>query len=601
MTPKVLSRSMPDDDTVNDYLTDCSDGDGADRAASRMPVSVHSARTPVALSLASAWLAACGGGGSSDSSAPAANPPAAPVPGPVAGPAPVPNPTTKEAARFMSQASLGATEPDLLKLQTDGYDAWLDQQIALSTDTSRWDWLLANGYNVEANVNGEQGLDSGLWRKLIASPDTLRQRLTIAWSEIFVVGATVNGNFRQFQCAGYMDLLEQNVFGNYRAMLEAVTLNVSMGLWLNTLGNKKENTATGQVPDENYAREVMQLFSLGLYKLNLDGTPMLDSKGQPIETYTQADITGLSYVFTGWTYGQTRVSTDASYVRVPMALPIAANHSAKEKSFLGVTIPAGTDGIKSMKTALDTIANHPNVAPFISKQLIQRLVCSNPSPAYVGRVAAVFNNNGQGVRGDLKAVMRAVLLDTEARDESKLADPTWGKVREPMLRFVQWARTFKATSASSLWSIGNTSDPATRLGQSPMRSPSVFNFFRPGYVPPNSELGNRGLLAPELQLTNESSTIGYINYMQSVVSTGTGTANDVKSVYADWLVLANDVNALVDKVALLLSASQLSADTIAKIRTAVASITVASDSDRLRRVQAAVLLVMASTEYIVQK
>jgi uncharacterized protein (DUF1800 family) len=435
-----------------------------------------------------------------------------------------------------------------------------------------------------------------LWRKLIASPDTLRQRITIALSEIFVVAATVNSNYRQFAAAAYMDVLEQYAFGNYRALLEAVTLNPAMGLWLNMLGNRKEDPATGRVPDENYAREVMQLLTIGIYRLNPDGTTVTQN-GKAVETYDQNDILGLARVFTGWTYGVTRTNTNPEHMRVPMIL-LASNHSSLEKKFLGVTIAAGTDGVTSLKIALDTLANHPNVGPFIGRQLIQRLVTSNPSAAYVGRVAAVFNNNGAGVRGDLKAVIKAVLLDTEALDDTKLTVAEWGKLREPMLRYVQWARTFKASSPTDQWNIGNTSDPSTRFGQSPFRSPSVFNFFRPGYVPPNTSIGAKQLVAPELQITNESSTIGYINYLQQAVSTGIG---EVKSVYSDYLALASDVNALVDRVALLLSGAQLSSTTINQIRAAVNSIAGVSDADRTRRVQATVLLVMTSNEYLVQK
>ncbi len=565
--------------------------------------SLTEARLPrVALTgaaLTSAWLAACGGGGdaSTEGGASASTPtPSAAAPtGAPASTGDLPLPTEKQAARFLSQASLGALPEDLEKLKTNGYSAWIDEQFALPTDTSRWDWLVANNY-LSTAANGNLGLDNLLWRKLIASPDTLRQRITIALSEIFVVAATVNSNYRQFATAAYMDLLEQHAFGNYRALLEAVTLNPAMGLWLNMLGNRKEDPVTGRVPDENYAREVMQLFTIGIYHMNPDGTTVVQS-GKPAETYDQTDILGLARVFTGWTYGVVRTNTNPEHIRAPMAL-IPANHSAQEKKFLGVTISAGTDGIASLKLALDTLANHPNVGPFIGRQLIQRLVTSNPSAAYIGRVSASFNNNGTGVRGDLKAVIKAVLLDTEALDERNLTVPEWGKLREPMLRYVQWARTFKATSPTGQWNIGNTSDPSTRFGQSPFRSPSVFNFFRPGYVPPNTSIGAKQLVAPELQITNESSTIGYVNYLQQAVSTGIG---EVKSVYTDYLALAADVNALVDRLVLLLSGAQLSSTTVNQIRAAVSSIAGVSDADRLRRIQASVLLVMSCNEYLIQK
>ena len=547
--------------------------------------------------LTSLWLAACGGGdGNTDAgSPPPSAPPAAGAPPAATPPAALPLPNEKQAARFLGQASLGALPEQIERLKTGGYTAWLDEQFVLTSDISRWDWLVANNY-LATNPAGSAGLDNLLWRKLIASPDTLRQRVTIALSEIFVVAATVNSNYRQFATAAYMDLLETHAFGNFRSMLEAISLNPAMGLWLNMLGNRKEDPATGRVPDENYAREIMQLFTIGLYKLNPDGSTLIEN-GKPAETYDQSDILGLARVFTGWTYGVTRTNTNPEHMRAPMQL-VAANHSTLEKKFLGVTLAAGTDGITSLKVALDTLANHPNVGPFIGRQLIQRLVTSNPSAAYIGRVTAAFNNNGAGVRGDMKAVLKAILLDPEALDESKLTQPEWGKLREPMLRYVQWARTFKASSPTDQWNIGNTSDPATRFGQSPFRSSSVFNFFRPGYVPPNTSLGSRQLVAPELQITNESSTIGYVNFLQTAISTGVG---EVKSAYSDYLVLASDTNALIDRIALLLSGAQLSSATINQIRSAVNTIPAVTDADRLRRVQAAVLLVMASNEYLVQK
>ena len=555
------------------------------------------------VSLASVWLAACGGGGDGGSEPIGAAPAPGATPAPGAGappsatpsPAVLPLPTEKQAARFLSQASLGALPEDVESLKSNGYAAWIEAQFVLPSDTSRWDWLVANNY-LSTNPAGSLGLDNLLWRKLIASPDTLRQRVTIALSEIFVVAATVNSNYRQFATAAYMDLLEQYAFGSFRSMLEAITLNPAMGLWLNMLGNRREDPATGRVPDENYAREVMQLFTIGIFKLNPDGSTVIEN-GKPAETYSQNDILGLARVFTGWTYGVPRTNTNPEHMRAPMSL-VAANHSTLEKKFLGVTIPAGTDGVASLKIALDTLANHPNVGPFIGRQLIQRLVTSNPSASYIGRVSAAFNNNGGGVRGDMKAVIRAVLLDAEALDDGKLTVPEWGKLREPMLRYVQWARTFKATSPTGQWNIGNTSDPSTRFGQSPFRSPSVFNFFRPGYVPPNTSIGAKQLVAPELQITNESSTIGYVNYLQTAISTGIG---EVRSAYSDYLALAADVNALVDRVALLLSGAQLSSATINQIRAAVSTIAGVTEADRLRRVQSAVLLVMASAEYLVQK
>lgn len=508
-------------------------------------------------------------------------------------------PSDAEAARFLLQAGLVATAADITRVKTLGYGGWIDEQMAMAFSQSRWDWLVAQGYNDPTRFRQIQaGLDNMIWRKLIASPDHLRQRIVLALSEIFVISpAGLPVGWRQFICAAYLDLLEANCFGTFRALLEAVTLSCGMGVYLNMRGNQKEDPATGRLPDENYAREVLQLFSIGLQELNADGTPRRNASGQPIETYDQSTVTGLARVFTGWDFATTGplLSAAPDRMRLPMTF-FPSRHSTATKTFLGVTVAAGTDGRSALRVALDTIANHRNVGPFISRQLIQRLVTSNPSPAYVARIAAVFDNNGRGVRGDLKAVIRALLLDPEAR--SVPTTPEAGKVREPVLRFVQWARTFGATSPTNQWNIGDTTDASRRLGQSPLRAASVFNFFRPGYVPPNSALGARGLVAPELQITNESSVVGYANFMQAVIPAGVG---EVRAIYTAELPFASDASALTERYAILLAGGGLSATTKASIARAVGSIAATTDAGRLNRIYAAILLVMCSPEYIVQK
>ncbi|RYF37105.1 MAG: DUF1800 family protein, partial [Comamonadaceae bacterium] len=254
------------------------------------------------------------------------------------------------------------------------------------------------------------------------------------------------------------------------------------------------------------------------------------------------------------------------------------------------------------RTALDTLFNHPNVGPFFGKQMIQRLVTSNPSPAYVARVSAAFNNNGSGVRGDLGAVFAAILLDDEARGPQGLTQPAWGKLREPMVRFAQWARTFGLVSLADTWKIGELSNPATQLGQSPLRSASVFNFFRPGYVPPSTALAASKSVAPEFQIVTESSVGGYLNYMQNAIRNGLGS--DLQPAYTAELALVTDAAALVARLNLLLCANQLSAATAATIVAALNATPITASSNdgaRRNRVAAAVLMVMASAEYLVQK
>jgi uncharacterized protein (DUF1800 family) len=474
------------------------------------------------------------------------------------------------------------------------------EEFAKPPSPGNWDWLVSKGIHLDPDAATiAMGVDSQVWQRLLSATDGLRQRVALALSEIFVVGFDgISGPYKQFKLAGYWDLLAANAFGSCRTLLEEVTLNPAMGSYLNTAGNQKEDAATGRQPDENYAREVMQLFTIGLLELNPDGTPRLDTHGQPIETYTQDTVTNLARVFTGWKNDAPRSGdTTPEFVRRPMALN-SRQHSALAATFLGATVPANTDGAAALATALNTLANHPNVGPFIGRQLIQRLVTSNPSAAYVGRVAAAFDNNGLGARGDLKAVLRAVLLDEEARSDANRTNPQFGKLREPMLRFIQWARVFNATSLSGNWAAGNTSDAGKSLGQSPQRSASVFNYFRPGYVPPNTPIATGGLVAPEFQITNESSVAGYLNYMLTAIGSG---HNDIRPGYAAELALAGDAAALVERLNRLLCAGQLSEATRSLITTTITGMPGSGTTDKTQRVQAAVMLVMASPDYLVQR
>ena len=506
--------------------------------------------------------------------------------------------TEAQAARFLVQASTGATRADLDRVRTIGFAGWLDEQFSMPRGQTRWDWLVHKGYDAATYRNGQNGFDAAAWRQLIAAPDTLRQRVTLALSEIVVVGLDgVNTAWRAFAGAAWLDLLESHAFGNLRALLQDVSKSLQMGVYLTYRGNAKANAATGTMPDENYARELMQLFTIGLVELQDDGTPRLVA-GQPVETYGQDDITGLARVFTGWDQDLAGGNTDRpEYHRRPM-IQVAARHETGAKTFLGVTVPAGTPAAASLTAALDRLFAHPNIGPFWSLQLIQRLVTSNPSPGYVQRVARVFGDDGQGVRGNLRAVVRAILLDDEARSDAALSSTTAGKLREPILRLTAWARAFGATSPSDAWAIGITSNPGTALGQSPLRSPSVFNFFRPGYAPPGSALSARGLVAPEFQIANESSVVGYLNYMQTTIANGRG---DVRADYTSWLPLADDPPALVARLDVLLAAGQLEPATRTLVTTTVGAMATGSDAARRNRLHAAILLVMASPEFLVPR
>ena len=330
-------------------------------------------------------------------------------------------------------------------------------------------------------------------------------------------------------------MLAENAFGNFRDLLEGVTYHPMMGVYLSHLKNQKEDPTTGRVPDLNFAREITQLFTIGQYKLNPDGTPVMGTNGQPTLAYSSADLSGLSQVFTGLSWYAGPSLTDRTSARFfggnanlerdwrPMQdyneyAPNTSFHSVSAKTFWRRRSrrrrrPTPSATSRSRSTRCSTI---PNVGPFIGKQLIQRMVSSNPSPAYVARVAAAFDNNGSGVRGDMKAVWKAILLDPEARAVGTSASA--GKLREPVLRLARTccAHSTRVSRSGRYTGIGLTDDPATRLNQTPMFAPSVFNFFRPGYVPSGQGLAQAGLVVPEMQLTHELSVAGYMNYIRDL-------------------------------------------------------------------------------------
>ncbi len=508
-----------------------------------------------------------------------------------------------DAARFLLQAQFSASDSDIAAVKAKGYSAWLDAQFAGTPSQTAWAWLDSRGYNIadsSANYYNHNYCDNLAWRMLMTGDDQLRKRTALALSEMMVLSSdsVVNG-WPYYFMAAYWDLLTTDTFGNFRTLLEDITLNAAMGNFLNMNRSVKENATTGAQPDENYAREIMQLFTIGLYQLNDDGSYKTDASGNRIETYTLSDVSNLARVFTGYLINMNtsplssvlwRVQTVATpqFTRERMVLT-PKTHSTLAATFLGTTIPANTDGAAAFKTALDTLFNHQNLPPNFARQMIMRLVTSNPSPAYVGRVAAAFKDNGSGVRGDLKAVWKAILTDPEARTLS--TDPLAGKLREPIVRLTQWARTFNATSTTGKWEIGNM---MTAMGQSPGRSQSVFNFFRPGYVPPHTAIADKGQVAPEFQIHSESTTAGYINLMVGAIHDG------IKDVKGDYSALASLGTAdLVAWLNLHLTANQLSANSLAIMQKAVDGMNAATD--KTTRIMAAVLLVMTCPEYMVQK
>lgn len=513
--------------------------------------------------------------------------------------APTGLPTLEEAARFLDQATPGVRWGHVVQVSRNGFETWLKRQFAMPRSERVWDWLIARGYGTLEFRDAHGPLDRALWCQLITAPDLLRQRVALALSEILVVNpAQMSGlPWKALAGAAYYDLLLDHAFGNFRDLLGAVSTNVGMGSYLTFLNNRRADPDTGSMPDENYARELMQLFSIGLYQLTTGGHVRRHG-GVPIETYTQDDIVGLARVFTGWRPDGRSLDTP-DWLREPM-VNVADRHEAGEKSFLGQSIPAGTDGPTSLNMALDHLFRHPNVGPFICRQLIQRLVTSNPGGGYVSRVVAAFNDNGSGVRGDLKAVVRAILLDESAR-KPRGPQSRFGKLREPMLRVTAWARAFGATTIDDRW-LGDMSRPDTQVGQSPLRSPTVFNFFRPGFVFEDGDEDTVGTVLPEFALVHESSAVGWINFAARLVQNRMqGPWSHLVADYGRLGRLPDDAPALVDRLNLVIAGGQLSARVRATIAGAVATMPSGTPEARAQRTMAALTLLMSAPQYLHQK
>lgn len=537
---------------------------------------------------ATAWLlvavAACGGSGSAGQEPP---------------PAPPPTVTQAEAFRFLNQATFGATEAAADELRASSIDDWIRQQMALppSLQLPHLRSLSAPQFPFELQTDRVDAW----FRNVVNGEDQLRQRVAFALSEIMVVsqlGALANF---PYALADYHDMLARNAFGDYRQLLEDITLHPAMGIYLSMLGNEKPDAAQNIRPDENYARELMQLFSIGLVELNLDGTPVLDAGNQPIPTYDQATIEAYAHVYTGWNFAGApdfrQALPNANNQTLPMQL-YADFHDNSEKRLLdGVVLPAGQGGDEDLAMALDSIFQHPNVGPFIAMRLIERLVTSNPSGDYVARVASVFNDNGAGVRGDLGSVVRAILTDPEARP--LLSMEIDGKVKEPLLRLTQLWRAYDARSASGRYPLVAS---YVFFGQGPLQSPSVFNFFSSSYAPPG-EIRNSSLVAPELEIATEYQNTLVTNYFFYQVfglnSTNPDvTADDVVIDIAEELALAGDPAALIDRIDERLLAGTMSATLRAEISGMLAGI---PETEAALRAADAIYFVVSSPEFAVQR
>jgi uncharacterized protein (DUF1800 family) len=406
--------------------------------------------------------------------------------------------------------------------------------------------------------------------------------------------------------ARYLDVLESDAFGNFRQLLADVTLDPTMGVYLNMLQNDQGDPANGINPNENYAREINQLFSIGLYKLNPDGTLILDATGLPIPTYDQNLIKGFAQVFTGWTWAGGDHSDPNNFYgynpnwRQPMeAWP--EHHSPGAKLLLdGAVLPPGQTPRQDLDAALDVIFHHQNVGPFICRQLIQRLVTSNPSPAYVYRCGQAFANDGQGVRGNLQAVVAAILLDYEARATTFLAQPGYGKLREPIVRLGQLLRATNAVPPpDGKWRIWDTSDSGYGLDENPLRAPTVFNFFEPTYVQPGA-IAQAGLVAPELKITTDTTVFGAADYLHDVIYYG--AAFDPYTIVPNYTALAGlGDSSLLDYLNLVMMANGMSAQMRSILATALADPNFSDPGDATARVKNLLYLIELAPEYVVQR
>lgn len=519
-------------------------------------------------------------------------------------------------SRLLTQASFGASPSSVLQATRQSPEQWIEQQFNTPVADTHWAYVMRGGPPGCSPCDAQyiNAFMESFWLGAATGEDQLRRRVAFALSELMViseVGSALETQTRAF--ASYLDMLEAHAFGNFRDLLREVARHPAMAHYLSHMRNEKADPVSGRLPDENFAREILQLFSIGLWELNSDGSRRLDAQNQPIPTYDQSDILNLARVFTGMSWGGPDTSenrwhgwplNEQETVAWNQPLQFYARYHAPEAKVIlkRTTIPAGTSGQASFDTAIDTIFNHPNVGPFISEQLIQRLVTSNPSRAYVGRVAAVFNDNGSGVRGDMKAVLRAILLDAEARFVPEGADGNrYGKLREPMLRFSQWLRAFSPTSQNGRYMIWNLENPVDSLGQNPFRAPSVFNWFRPDYVPPGA-MAAASLRAPEFNLTHETTVTGYSNFIRNVINWGWGWEESrLVPDYSTELGLAHTPSVLVDHLATKLGVGTLSASTRSRIIEAVDAFAYFDWSGPERRVLTAIYLVMTSPDFLVQR
>lgn len=534
--------------------------------------------------------------------------------------------TKMEASRFLTQATLGADMKTIKDVSETGIEPWLDKQLdAPATDyleTTKDIFTIINQWRLD---HGEDSTDIdewanwshfmyAWWENNMFNDDLVRQRVALALSEILVTSIETDLSTFGEGVASYYDIFSKNAFGNYRDILTKVTYHPAMGFYLSHLNNPKSIPSENIHPDENYAREIMQLFTIGLYELNNDGSRKTDSQGKFIPTYTNDDIKEMAKVFTGLGPGaivpnewisepEFGVGIWIMDMTKPMKMYEEWHEPGKKTLLNNYIIPAGNSGDKDIELAIDHLFNHPNTGPFICKQLIQRLIKSNPSPQYIDRVASVFNDNGAGVRGDLKSVIKAILMDDEARTCEGINDPANGKLKEPLLRFTQFARAIEKDQAyGNYWNIGYSFWRET--GQMVMASPSVFNFFLP-YYQPIGPLADAGLIGPEFQIHNSKTSVGYMNNAYYWARWGNLFENwiiDNPYVYTDYYKLepmARDPEVLMNYFDVLFTYGMMSDSTRNIIKNACKMIV--KNNFKETRASLATYLMLISPDFNIEK
>jgi uncharacterized protein (DUF1800 family) len=563
-------------------------------------------------------------------------------------------PNYNAASRFLSQATLGTTFPDIQLVVNQGLEKWVDDQQNLANSFGIESYLrylalgvadslnLANPppatlYTVE-NLNlSDWYFDIAWFQGSMTAPDKLRWRVALALSEIFVTSRESAFDGNPYALASYYDLLLDQSFGNYRALLDSITYHPTMAVYLTFMNNHAQGIVSGNLvfPDENYAREIMQLFSIGLFELNQDGTEKKDVEGNSIPTYDNNDIAGLAKVFTGLSWQDALYigdgeNSEQDYTKRLKFFPydtrrstVIDAHQAGGKTFLGTTIGQGRtveEGELDIQDALDVIYNHPNVGPFISRRLIQRLITSNPSKEYIDRVSAIFNDNGSGVRGDLGAVVKAILLDPEARLIPEKPESFAGKLREPFITYMNLVHGLGLTSSVDVFR-NRMDEVYNQMEQRPMESPSVFNFFQPDYIP-DGELKEAGKYGPEFQKLNSITLTGYLNSLSEWLIdndpidyasyfSGETYKSELEPRFdftADY-GLTSDMNVpvLLDKYNLILAHGALDKPSLDEIAYVIRHMPftysngLPRESDQLFRIRMALYLIMASPDYLINR